>query len=266
MAYIGTSPSNGIRRKYKYTATAGQQTFTGNDDNGIAVSYVDTEYLDVYQNGVKLVAVSDYASTTGTSVVLVQAASADDIIELVVFDVFAVADSVSQSAGGSFAGNISSPIVTSSTSLRTPLIEFTDGDDAIAIADGGVVTLLTTAVAKSEGGAVTHNITQGLCKTWWFVTGTGTAAITDSFNANGIVDNGDGDYTVSIVNDMANATYSIGGMCGIASSTDATSRNVQPFGGAILAGSLRYNTTSNDANTDQDENGISYIQIFGDLA
>ena len=108
MAYIGASPSNGIRRKYKYTATAGQQTFTGNDDNGIAVSYVDTEYLDVYQNGVKLVAVSDYASTTGTSVVLVQAASADDIIELVVFDVFGVADSVSQSAGGNFANDISS--------------------------------------------------------------------------------------------------------------------------------------------------------------
>ena len=108
MAYIGASPSNGIRRKYKYTATAGQQTFTGNDDNGIAVSYVDTEYLDVYQNGVKLVAVLDYASTTGTSVVLVQAASADDIIELVVFDVFGVADSVSQSAGGNFANDISS--------------------------------------------------------------------------------------------------------------------------------------------------------------
>ena len=108
MAYIGTSPSNGIRRKYKYTATAGQTSFTGNDDNSIAVSYVDTEYLDVFQNGVKLVAVLDYASTTGTSVVLVQAASADDIIELVVFDVFGVADSVSQSAGGNFANDISS--------------------------------------------------------------------------------------------------------------------------------------------------------------
>ena len=83
-------------------------SFTGNDDNSIAVSYVDTEYLDVFQNGVKLVAVLDYASTTGTSVVLVQAASADDIIELVVFDVFGVADSVSQSAGGNFANDISS--------------------------------------------------------------------------------------------------------------------------------------------------------------
>ena len=106
MAYIGASPSNGIRRKYKYTATAAQTSFT-NDDNGITVSYVDSLYVDVFQNGVKL-AQEDYTSTTGTSVVLVQAASADDIIELVVFDVFGVADTVSQSAGGNFANDISS--------------------------------------------------------------------------------------------------------------------------------------------------------------
>ena len=106
MAYIGASPSNGIRRKYKYTATAAQTSFT-NDDNGITVSYVDSLYVDVFQNGVKL-AQEDYTSTTGTSVVLVQAASADDIIEIIVFDVFGVADTVSQSAGGNFAGDISS--------------------------------------------------------------------------------------------------------------------------------------------------------------
>ena len=35
----------------------------------------------------------------------------------------------------SVAGN-----VTASTSLKTPLIEFTDGDDALTIADGGNVT------------------------------------------------------------------------------------------------------------------------------
>ena len=120
-----------------------------------------------------------------------------------------------------------------------------------------------TGTAKSVD---TDYVVNGSAKAWWFVTGTGTAAITNSFNATGIVENGTGDYTVSIVNDMGNANYSIGGMCGIASSTDVTSRNIQPFGGAILAGSLRYNTTSNDANTDQDLDTINYIQIFGDLA
>ena len=157
MAYIGTSPSNGVRRKYKYTATAGQQTFT-DDDNGIAVSYVDTEYLDVYQNGVKLVAVSDYASTTGTSVVLVQAASADDIIELVVFDVFGVADSVSQSAGGSFAGNVGMGGTLAVTGVPT----FTGRSvhsGGITIANAGQIGSVgdADAMAISSGGVVTFS-------------------------------------------------------------------------------------------------------------
>ena len=146
MAYIGTSPSNGVRRRFTYEATAGQTSFSGNDENGIALTYVDSLYLDVFQNGIKLKAGDDYTATTGTTVVLVQGASVNDVVEMVSFDVFSVNDSVSASAGGGFAGNISSPIVTGSTSLRTPLIEFTDGDDAIAIADGGVVTFSQTPI------------------------------------------------------------------------------------------------------------------------
>ena len=125
---------------------------------------------------------------------------------------------------------------------------------------------LTTAVATSEGAAVTTNIAQGLCKTWWFVTGTSTAVITDSLNTSGITDVGTGDYTIAIANNMGNATYSIGGMAGVASSTDVTSINIQPFAGAIAAGSLRYNTTKNNANEDGDQDSLNYIQLFGDLA
>ena len=139
MAYIGASPSNGIRRKYKYTATAAQTSFT-NDDNGITVSYVDSLYVDVFQNGVKL-AQEDYTSTTGTSVVLVQAASADDIIEIIVFDVFGVADTVSQSAGGNFAGTvgfgagIASPVTINGA---TPTLTIGDAgaEDAKIVFDG----------------------------------------------------------------------------------------------------------------------------------
>ena len=38
MAYIGTSPSNGVRKKFTYTATANQTSFSGNDDNGVSLS------------------------------------------------------------------------------------------------------------------------------------------------------------------------------------------------------------------------------------
>ena len=92
--------------------------------------------------------------------------------------------------------------------LKTALIEFTDGDDAIAVADAGVVTLLTTAVAKSEGGAVTTNITQGLLK-HWINFGMDDAAINDSFNNSSVADIANGDYTVTIASNFANAVYAI---------------------------------------------------------
>jgi len=106
MAYIGTSPSNGVRRRFVYEATASQTSFSGNDENGITLTYVDSLYLDVYQNGIKLKAGDDYTATTGTSVVLVQGASVNDVVEMVAFDVFSVNDSVSAKDGGNFAGNI----------------------------------------------------------------------------------------------------------------------------------------------------------------
>jgi hypothetical protein len=40
-----------------------------------------------------------------------------------------------------------------------------------------------------------------------FFNGSGTVATEDSFNATSLTDNGTGDYTVDIVNDMGNAEY-----------------------------------------------------------
>ena len=106
MAYIGTSPSNGVRRRFVYEATASQTSFSGSDENGVTLTYVDSLYLDVFQNGIKLKAGDDYTATTGTTVVLVQGASANDVVEMVAFDVFSVGDTVSASDGGSFAGTV----------------------------------------------------------------------------------------------------------------------------------------------------------------
>ena len=106
MAYIGTSPSNGVRRRFTFEATAGQTSFSGSDESGITLTYVDSLYLDVFQNGIKLKAGDDYTATTGTSVVLVQGASLNDVVEMVAFDVFSVNDSVSAKDGGTFSGNL----------------------------------------------------------------------------------------------------------------------------------------------------------------
>ena len=103
MPYIGTSPSNGVRRVYSYTATASQTTFSGASTEGQTLAYTDSTYIDVYQNGV-LLDKSDYTSTNGTQVVLDTAASADDVVVIIVYDVFSVADTVSKSDGGTLDG------------------------------------------------------------------------------------------------------------------------------------------------------------------
>ena len=90
MPYIGKSPQNGVRNRFQYQATAGQTSFTGSDSNSLVLTYTDSLYLDVYQNGVLLVPGTDYAATTGTSVVLVTGASLNDVVEMVAYDVFSV--------------------------------------------------------------------------------------------------------------------------------------------------------------------------------
>ena len=106
MPYIGKSPSVGLRTRYNYTATAGQTSFSGADNNNVTLTYTDTNYSDVYLNGTLLLAVTDYASTTGTSIVLTSGASLNDVLEVVVYDIFSVADTVSATDGGTFKGNV----------------------------------------------------------------------------------------------------------------------------------------------------------------
>ena len=66
---------------------------------------------------------------------------------------------------------------------------------------GGSINVL------GEGTSATTNLQQGLDKMWIFFDGSGTVATKDSFNATSLTDNGVGDYTVDIVNDMSNANY-----------------------------------------------------------
>jgi hypothetical protein len=73
----------------------------------------------------------------------------------------------------------------------------------------GVTALGNTgSTVKSEGGAVTTNIAQGLAKAWVNFNGTGTIATRDSYNTSSMTDNGTGDYTVNFTSNMANADYS----------------------------------------------------------
>ena len=139
MAYIGVSPSNGVRRVHTYTATASQTTFSGAGAEGTSLSYKDSNFVDVYQNGIKL-GDADYTSTSGTSIVLAQGASVDDLVVVVVFDVFSVADTVSKADGGTFDGGVT---VSGDLTIPDKIIHDGDTNTAIRFVDADTVSFET---------------------------------------------------------------------------------------------------------------------------
>ena len=108
MPYIGQgSDGFGIRRRYFFTAAAGDTSLSGNDTNGLALKFTDGSLVDVYLNGVLLDPNSDYNTTTANTIGSLASLAANDFLEVIVYDVFAIGDAVSQSAGGTFASSIS---------------------------------------------------------------------------------------------------------------------------------------------------------------
>ena len=99
-----TSAGNVSLILYEYTATSGQTTFSGADDNAATLSYT-VNNIQVVMNGV-ILDPSDYTATNGTSVVLASGAALNDIVNIYAFKSFTVADTVSASAGGTFSANV----------------------------------------------------------------------------------------------------------------------------------------------------------------
>jgi len=81
------------------TATSGQTTFTAS--GGYTVGYVD-----VYQNGIKLVGGGDdFTATNGTTVVLTQGANVGDTVEIVAYQLATVVSTAGAKAGGGIIVN-----------------------------------------------------------------------------------------------------------------------------------------------------------------
>jgi hypothetical protein len=101
------SSVNGTSDRNTYTATAGQTVF--------AATY-DTGYVDVYLNGVKLVAGTDFTATNGTSITLATGAAVNDVVDIVAYGTFVLADHYTEAqsdarfvnvTGDSMTGNLS---------------------------------------------------------------------------------------------------------------------------------------------------------------
>jgi len=113
MAYIGKSPQLGVRSRFYFTATGGETSLSGASDNGAVLIFTDGNYVDVSLNGVALVAGTDYTTTTANTISGLAALAANDIVEIIVYDVFSVADSLT--TGGTVNGGL---IVSGTTTVN----------------------------------------------------------------------------------------------------------------------------------------------------
>ena len=89
----GSISSTAAIYRFRYTATAGQTSISGTDDNGLTLSYLAGKE-QVYLNGVLLARTSDYTATNGTSITSLAALALNDIVEIITFTAFDLATSI----------------------------------------------------------------------------------------------------------------------------------------------------------------------------
>ena len=106
MPYIGASSDNAVRRRFTFLASAGATSISGADANQQVLSFQDGSYVDVYLNGVKLKTGEDYDTATANTINNLSALNLNDEVEIIVYELFNVADTVSKSDGGTFNSGI----------------------------------------------------------------------------------------------------------------------------------------------------------------
>ena len=134
MPYIGTSPTQGVRVRYIYTATSSQTAFSGADANGVTLRYQDEEYVDVYKNGLILKTGTDYSLSNNTTMTLASGASNGDKIAIIVYDVFNVTvdDAYTKSTADSRFLNVAGDTMSGALDLNgVELVLDADADTSI---------------------------------------------------------------------------------------------------------------------------------------
>ena len=121
-------------------------------------------------------------------------------------------------------------------------------------------TLTGTSTAGSiavtgEGNSTTTNLQQGLAKCWCQFDSDVTFA--DTFNVASGTDNGTGNYTFTITNDMSNTGYS----CSLTAQTGA---DKFPGAATLATGSIVVELFT--ANSGANVNGTTMATVHGDLA
>jgi len=120
--------------RFRYVATSGQTTFSGADAASATLTYT-VNNIAVHRNGVTL-DTSEYTASNGTSIVLTVAAGTGDIIDIIAFKSFTVADALSAVSGGTVNGAVT---VTGALTANGNVILGDASTDTLNVGNGGLV-------------------------------------------------------------------------------------------------------------------------------
>ena len=129
---ITSAAVNGTTTRQTFTATAAQTTFaiTGGYDSG---------FIDVYLNGVKLVNAVDVDVTSGTEIVLTTGANSGDVVDVIAYGAFVLANTYTQAeVDGFLSGKVAKSGDTMTGVLTLPANGLTVGTDQLVISGGNV--------------------------------------------------------------------------------------------------------------------------------
>jgi hypothetical protein len=139
---IGVTPT--LRTRWSKLPTTGTTVLSGLDDNSVALVY-DVGYEAVYRNGVLLSRGNDYTATNGTTVTLIDATLATDIIEIFANDLVPLTDAISKGQYNAKGALLSA------TAASTPAVLAVGTNGQVLTADSTAGTGLAWATAASGG-------------------------------------------------------------------------------------------------------------------
>jgi hypothetical protein len=139
---IGVTPTLGVR--WSKAPAGGTTSLSGLDDNSVSLVY-SVGYEQVYRNGVLLSRTNDYTATNGTSITLVDATIAGDIIEVFANELVPLTDAISK---GQF--NAKGALL-SATAASTPGVLAVGSNDQVLTADSTTSTGLKWATPAAGG-------------------------------------------------------------------------------------------------------------------
>ena len=198
------SSVNGTSGRNTYTATSGQTTFSATYDVG---------YVDVFLNGVKLLVGTDVVATSGSTVVLSTGATVGDIVDIVGYGTFQLADHYSKTAadarflglaGGTMTGDIDgngnkvlfgnvysqvSDLPSASTYHGMFAHVHATGKGYFAHAGNWIPLANDTEKLNLSGGTMTGNLDVGGSVEFDSLSGTGSVAITDILDEDNMASN-----------------------------------------------------------------------------